>query len=88
MLARHVRSADELRALREALDGVPLTTIRLEAAREVLEARIRSRDHGAELAEHLELLAAADAAERFEDAAVRGDGGSPRDVALAVLDVL
>ncbi len=84
--ARHVRSPEELRPIREALAGVELVSIRLDVPREVLEARLSARDEGAELDEHLALVAAAGSASRFEDAAVRGDAGSPRDVARAVLE--
>jgi hypothetical protein len=57
--------------------------VRLEVPREELERRIRGRDEGAELAEHLELIAA-EPPKLFEDAAVPG-AGTPREVALEVL---
>jgi hypothetical protein len=85
VLARHVRSPAELAPIAAALPDVPLVAIRLEAPRRVLEERVRARDRGAALDEHLALIAEAEAAERFEDAAVRADLASPREVALAVL---
>jgi GNAT superfamily N-acetyltransferase len=84
VLTRHLRSAGELDELRAALVGLPLTAVRLQVPRAELERRIRARDEGAELAEHLELVAA-EPPPLFEDAAVAGNAGTPREVGLEVL---
>jgi adenylylsulfate kinase len=85
VVARHLRTREELRLVRDALDGVEIVSVRLDVPRDLLEARLRGRDGGAELAEHLAMLDEAASAEPFEDAAVDGTADSPREVALAVL---
>jgi hypothetical protein len=83
VLARHLVSADELEAVRAALPGVPVAAVRLVADAATREARLRARDSGRELEEHLALLAAGDG-EAFEDATVATDG-EPEAAARAVL---
>lgn len=56
VLARSLVAEDELSALRSALPGVELCVVRLAVPRDVLERRIRLRDTGRELEEHLRLL--------------------------------
>lgn len=85
VLARHVPTREALRRIEAALGGVELRSVRLELPREVLERRVRARDEGAELAEHLALIAADAAAERFEDARVQAEGLAPSEVARAAL---
>jgi energy-coupling factor transporter ATP-binding protein EcfA2 len=84
VLARHLVSAAELDALRAALPGVPVTAVRLVADAATRETRLRARDTGAELDEHLALLRAGEVPQ-FEDAEVASDA-APAEVAAAVLD--
>ena len=72
VLARHVTRTEELASIKAALGGAELAVVRLEVPVAVLEARIRSRDSGRELEEHLSELAAA---ERPEFAHVTVDNG-------------
>jgi hypothetical protein len=83
VLARHLVSAAELEAVRAALPGVPVTAVRLVVDAATREARLRARDSGAELEEHLALVAARDP-ERFEDAEIEATG-STAETAAAVL---
>jgi hypothetical protein len=83
VLARHLASAAELDAVRAALTGVEVTAVRLVADAATREARLRARDVGGELEEHLALLAAGDPP-RFEDAEVEA-GGDPAEIARAAL---
>ena len=83
VLARHLASAAELEAVREALPGVPVTAVRLVADADTRATRIRARDVGRELEEHLALLAAGDPP-RFEDADVLAVGDAA-EIAGAVL---
>lgn len=85
VLARHVRTIEEVSALREALSEVDLVTVRLDAPRDVLELRIRARDEGPELEEHLGLLAAAELQESFEDLVVNTARRTASEVAHDVL---
>jgi hypothetical protein len=83
VLARFVRSADELAAIRGALADVELVAVRLTVPPALQEARLRARDTGRELAQHLAFLAEGEA-ELFEDATV-ANGREPQDVAAEVL---
>jgi hypothetical protein len=83
VLARHLVSAEELDTVRAALPGVEVTAVRLVADARTREARLRTRDTGRELEEHLAFLAAGDPP-RFEDAEVASDA-PPAQVAGAVL---
>jgi hypothetical protein len=84
VLARHVQDAAELAAIRDALRGAQLFVVRLIVPADVLEQRIRARDQGRELAEHLELLRT-ETASGLEDAGVDNSGRPPRAVALEIL---
>lgn len=53
VLARALVTPVSLAAIVPALPGWKLTVVRLEAPRATIEARIRARDSGAELEEHL-----------------------------------
>jgi dephospho-CoA kinase len=86
VLARFVRSAEELATIRAALPGVELVAVRLTVPPEVQEERLRARDTGREPEQHLAFLAAGEP-ERFEDATV-ANAGSPRDVAGEVLRLI
>jgi adenylylsulfate kinase len=83
VLARHLVSAAELEAVRAALPRVAVTAVRLVADAATRETRLRARDGGAELEEHLTLLRAGDAP-RFEDAEVPAED-DPAAVAATVL---
>jgi hypothetical protein len=76
VLARAIRHGAEVAAIREALGPCDLTVARLVASHGVVEERLRRRDSGAQLAEHL-AEAAAFAAEA-EDADL-GDMVVPTD---------
>ena len=57
VLARYLRTPTEVDAIRAAL-GIPVTVVELSAPTALLQERIRSRDSGRELTEHLAELAA------------------------------
>jgi hypothetical protein len=84
-LARFVQSGEELAAIRAALPGVELVAVRLTLPAELQEARLRSRDTGRELEQHLAFAAAAEPA-GFEDATVANEA-APSVVAAEVLRV-
>jgi thymidylate kinase len=86
VLARALQSAEELAAIRAALPGVELVAVRLTVPPEVQEQRLRARDTGRELEQHLAFLAAGEQ-ERFENATV-ANAGSPRDAAGEVLRLI
>lgn len=88
VLARFVGDRDELEALRAALPGVELFVVRLRAPEALVEQRLRARDTGVQLAEHLaETATLAARAEQvaLEDALVENDERPLRAVALDVL---
>jgi hypothetical protein len=88
VLARYIERQDQLATLRRALTDVDLFVVRVAAPLPVIEERLRARDTGAELAEHLaeaEAAAAAAAEPAFEDAVVDNGGRPAREVALDVL---
>jgi hypothetical protein len=88
VLARAILEPDGLGALRLAVPHADLTVVRLTASPGTIEGRLRQRDSGEELREHLheslEMSRAMDQA-RLEDIVVAGDGRSPGEVALEVL---
>src|SRR2546421_5720295 len=53
VLARLLLSGDALVALRAALPGIPMPVVRLTASTATVQARLRRRDSGRELEEHL-----------------------------------
>jgi CobQ/CobB/MinD/ParA family nucleotide binding protein len=82
VLARLLLTAEALAGLHTALPETPLRVVRLTASEATLEARLRRRDSGSELAGHLaefaryaELAAAVPA-----DAVVENDGRSLEEV--------
>jgi hypothetical protein len=89
VLARAVRTGDELDAIRQALGGCELSVVRLVASPGAVEERLRGRDSGAQLAEHL-AEAATFAAEAevagIGDAVVSTDGVDAAAAARAVLE--
>jgi hypothetical protein len=88
VLARAILARDGLDALRSAVPDAVLIVVRLTASPSTIEGRLRQRDSGEELAEHLreslEMSRAMDRA-RLEDMMVAGDGRSPGEVALEVI---
>jgi hypothetical protein len=90
VLARYVEDRAQLDEFRAALPGVQLAVVRLVASQAVIERRLRARDTGAQLAEHLaetEEFAARGEANALEDAVVENGDRSLADVAAEVLTV-
>jgi adenylylsulfate kinase len=88
VLARYVEDREQLDAFRDALPGVELFVVRLVAPQALVERRLKARDSGAQLAEHLaEAAAFAARGEQaaLEDAVVENGERSLRDVAGEVL---
>jgi hypothetical protein len=88
VVARALVDSEGLRSLTKSLPGWELTVLNLHASRSTLEARIRIRDSGSELVEHLAEIEAM--ALRIESAVptartIDNDQRSLRDVALEVL---
>jgi hypothetical protein len=54
VLTRSLRDQQEVDAIRSALPGVDVSVVRLHAPFEILEDRLRERDTGTELDEHLD----------------------------------
>ena len=88
-LARMLNDPAEIAAVRAALHGCETTVVELSVDPGVLEQRIRLRDSGVQLAEHLAFLDAYDAegAEARSDAVIDVDDQSPAPVARDVLGV-
>jgi GTPase SAR1 family protein len=84
VLARHLTRADDVAAIEAALGGAALEVVLLEVPAAVLEARIRARDSGRELEEHLGEIGAAQPPE-FAHRTVANDGRPPADVADEIL---
>jgi hypothetical protein len=89
VLARAVRSTLEVDEIRAALGASELVVVRLVASAELIEQRLRRRDSGAQLAEHLaeagSFAAEAEAA-GIGDVVLATDGLDPPAVAQRVLD--
>lgn len=87
VLARHVREPSHVAALRDTLAGVELAVVELRAPLRLVEERLRQRDTGRELAEHLAEArhGAAAAAPPVADATVDNGERPARAVALEVL---
>ena len=88
-VARALHSRDEVAAVCRALVGCDVCVIELSAPPNDLRRRIRQRDTGVELDEH---LAAIDAYERTDrvghaDAVIPSADASPAQVARAALDI-
>lgn len=86
-----ISTADEIRSIRDAIGGSTLTVVRLVTEPALLEERLRRRDAGRLLEDHLAALPELERSmERvhLEDARVPNDHRSPRDVALAVLEAI
>ena len=87
VLARYVEDRAQLDELRAALPGVELVVVRLVATQAVIERRLRARDSGAQLAEHLAHAAARSEANALEDAVVENGDRPLAEVAAEVLAV-
>jgi adenylylsulfate kinase len=88
VLARFVEDRAQLEEFRAALPGVPLAVVRLVAPAALIERRLRARDAGAQLAEHLTefaRFAARGEASALEDAVVENGDRPLEDVAAEVL---
>jgi len=88
-VARALHDAAEVQCVRNALRGCETTVVELVGDFNVLRERIRHRDSGSELAEHLTML---DAFERIEqdlrpDAVIEFDGQTPEQIARDVLGI-
>jgi adenylylsulfate kinase len=89
VLARFVEDRAQLEEFRAALPGVQLAVVRLLAPAPLIERRLRARDAGAQLAEHLaEFAGFAERGETtaLEDAVVENGERSLDDVAADVLE--
>jgi adenylylsulfate kinase len=91
VLARYVEDREQLDEFRAALPGVELAIVRLVAPAPLIELRLRARDTGAQLEEHLaetaEFAARAEA-NALEDAVVDNGDRSLAEVAAEVLNVV
>ena len=88
VLARFLGSRAQLDALRAVLPGVELFVVRLSAPQPLVEQRLRARDAGAQLAQHLAesaQLAALGAAAAVEDAVAENGERALREVAGEIL---
>ncbi|MDP9258954.1 MAG: hypothetical protein M3Q31_20740 [Actinomycetota bacterium] len=88
VLSRYVEDRVQLGEFRAALPGVELVVVRLVATQAVIERRLRARDSGAQLAEHLAetaLFAARGEANALEDAVVDNGDRPLAEVAAEVL---
>ena len=88
VLARYLRGHAEVESMRSALSGVELFVVALSAPRDVLEERLRRRDTGAQLAEHLEAICAADALVEGggADCGVESHGRPAREIAVEIAE--
>jgi adenylylsulfate kinase len=81
VLARHVRAAADVESIRTAVGG-SLDVVGLDVPRAELEERIRSRDSGSDLDEHLAEL---DEPVALDVPAVANAGRPARETAVSVL---
>jgi hypothetical protein len=83
-----ISTREELRLIREAVDPSDLSVVRLVTTPALLEARLRRRDHGRRLEDHLAIVPRIDRSldeSALEDIRVMNDARSPREVAMAIL---
>ncbi|HVF53009.1 MAG TPA: AAA family ATPase [Actinomycetota bacterium] len=90
VMARAVRTLPEITAIQDAVSPAALRVVRLEASAETIYERLRARDTGAELEEHLAQVptfsAELDAA-GLEELTISSEG-APADVAAMMIDAL
>jgi adenylylsulfate kinase len=88
VLTRALRRSDQLAAIREALPDVALVVVRVNADAGTIEKRLRARDSGEILREHLsqavEMAGELDSG-RVEDFRVENDGRPVQEVAHELL---
>jgi dephospho-CoA kinase len=80
ILCRFVASQEEIAGIRSALDGASLSVVRVTASPNTIEERLRRRDSGAELTEHLgqvEKMTQALDESRVAELVVETDGDLP-----------
>jgi adenylylsulfate kinase-like enzyme len=88
VMARMIQSTDEVDRIKTVLGDASLVVVRVDASNDVIEARLRVRDTGAELAAHLEELSAMAAAVdqlQIEDLRIDNGGRPIRAVATDLL---
>jgi adenylylsulfate kinase-like enzyme len=89
VLARAMLGRDAKEALQAAAPGANLVVVRLTASPQTIELRLRRRDTGRELEEHLregESMSQAMDRTRLEDTSVATDDRTPTEVAQEVLE--
>ena len=89
VLSGAVATSEQLQLIRDAIAQARLTVVRLVTARTLLERRLRSRDAGRRLEDHLAIVWRLEGAideSRLEDFRVVNDERSPREVAMDVLE--
>jgi adenylylsulfate kinase len=84
VLARFLEQREQLDAVRKALPEVDLFVVRLAVPRQLLEERLRRRDSGHELTEHLAFMSHAEVLD-LDDAVVDNGERRPDVVALEIL---
>jgi adenylylsulfate kinase len=87
VLARHLTRARDLASIKAALGDADLDVVRLEAPSAELEARVRARDSGGELEEHLGEIDSALEPE-FAHIAVTNAGRPVAEVAVEILTAI
>jgi adenylylsulfate kinase-like enzyme len=85
VVARFLQRVEQVDAIRHALDETDLFVVRLAMPMQELDERLRERDSGRELAEHLALIEESEAA-GFEDAVV--DAGRERPASEIAAEIL
>jgi adenylylsulfate kinase len=91
VLARSIGSPEQIGALGGVLDGAPLVVVRLTASKETLFGRLRKRDEGRILQEHLGQAVqfeSEQAQAQLADFDVSTDARSVREVATEVVSRL
>ena len=88
VMARMIQSSDEIERIKAVLGDVSLSVVRVDASKEIVEARLRARDTGAELEGHLHELAATTTVVDglgIEDLRIDNGGRPIREVAADLL---
>src|SRR5919109_5248 len=85
VVARFLQRPEQANAIRHALDDLDLFVVRLAVPKQELNKRLRERDSGREVAEHLALIDEY-VPVAFEDAVVDAGGGRPpSEIAVEIL---
>jgi hypothetical protein len=91
VIAAAMSGPPELQLIRDAVDPSELTVVRLVTPPGLLEARLRRRDHGRLLEDHLAILPGLERSldkSVLEHIRVTNDARSPREVAIAILKAI